>query len=184
MIKFRPVRSREEFGELDEIVVQLFDDLGSGNMAPRKASRAGERNGSLSRRENSRDAALSAADGKHGGANLARGQSSDQDDSEDPSVGLSSFDRDGSEDLFFDEETHRDKSAGLSSEDRELVERTVAELASRPHAYLLLELISDGLVRRKADVPPDGPAPIDGDEQPARSSAAIKPRPASDRKET
>lgn len=185
MIKFRPVlRSREEFGELDEIVVQLFDDLGSGNIASRKVSRAGEGNGSLSRRGNGRRVPLSAAEGERGAANLARSQSSEEGEPEDPSVGSSSFDRDDGEDVFFNEEAHPDTSRGLSVADKELVERTVAELASRPHAYVLLELISDGLVSQKADIPLDGPAAIDGDEKPARSPGAVNAKPASDRKET
>jgi hypothetical protein len=185
MIKFRPVlRSREEFGELDEIVVQLFDDLGSGNTAPRKVSRAGEGNASVSRRGNSRRAPLSAAEGERGGVNLARGQSCEENEPEDPSVGSSSFDRDDGGDVFFNEEAHPDRFRGLSVTDKELVERTVAELASRPHAYILLELISDGLVSQKADIPLDGPAAIDGDEKPVQSPGAANAKPASDRKET
>ena len=187
MIKFWPVpQSREEFGELDEIVAQLFNDLGSGNTEQRTVSRAGERNSASYRRGNSRGAALSAAEWEHSKVHPARGKSSEQDTSEDPSAGSSSFDRDvDSEGLFFNEETHPDKSVSLSSEDKELVERTIAELASRPHAYLLLELISDGLViQKQKDIPLDGPAAIDGNEKPARPLGAVNPRPASDGTET
>jgi hypothetical protein len=101
--------------------------------------------------------------------------------SEDPSVVSSSFGRNvDSQGLFSNEEIHPDKSVRLSFKDNELVERTVAELASRPHAYLLLELISDGLVmqKQKADTP------IDGNKKPERSPGAVNPRPASDRTET
>lgn len=188
MIKFWPVpRSQEEFGELDEIVAQLFNDLGSGNMGPQTVSRAVERNSSLPRRGNSRGAALSVAEWEHGGANLAPGKSSEQDVSENPAVGSSSFDRDvDGEGLFVHEEIHPDKSVNLSFKDKELVERTVAELASRPHAYLLLELISDGLGMQKqnADIPLDGPAAIDGNKEPARPPGAVDPGTASDKMET
>jgi hypothetical protein len=188
MMKFRRVpRSREEIGELDEIVAHLFNDLASGNIAPRTVSRPGETNRSLSRRGTSRAAALSAAQCERGGANPGRGKSSEQDLSEDSSIGWSPFDRDvDDEGLLFDEEINPDKSISLSLEDKELVERMVAELASRPHAYLLLELVSDGLVmeKQKADIPLDGPAAIDGDKKPARPPGAVNPRPVSDGTET
>jgi hypothetical protein len=186
MIKFWPVlRSREELGELDEIVAQLFNDLGSGDTVQRTVSRAAERNGSLSRRGNSRGAAPSAPAWENRKANLARAKSSEQDRSEDPSV--ASFDWDVSgEGLFFDEERHPDKPADLSFEDKELVERTVAELATRPHAYRLLELIFDGLStpKQKADIPLDDTSAIDGGQKPARPPGAVNPRPASDETET
>jgi hypothetical protein len=186
MIKFWPVpQTREEFGELDEIVAQLFNDLGSSDTAQRTVSRVAERNGSLSRRGNSRGAAPSAPAWEHSKANLARGKPSEQDTSEDPSV--TSFDRDvDSEGLFFDEEGQPDKPADLSFEDKELVERTVAELATRPHAYRLLELIFDGLStpKQKADISLDDPSAIDGGQKPARPPGAFNPRPASDETET
>jgi hypothetical protein len=187
MIKFRPVpQSREEFGELDEIVTQLFNDLGSDNVAPRTVSRPGEKNGSLSRRGSSRGAASSAAEWENSKANLPRGKSTEQDRSEDRSIGTS-LDRDvDGEGLLFNEEVHPEESENLSFEDKELVERTVAALASRPHAYRLLELISDGLSmpEQKADIPLDSPVAIDGNEKLAQPLGAVNPRPASDVTET
>jgi hypothetical protein len=175
-------RARAAYGELDEIVVQLFDDLATEGELPESAVPAARRAASSqpgSRRPNHRPMPASTADSaprRDLGVRLARNAAS-ENEPDGPAPRAAVPDQFDIERLFPDESQREDDADSLMPEEEKFIEHVVAWLAPRPNADLLLDRIEDTLWLNAAGVSRHDPAEKEhGDESaPPETAAEAKP---------
>jgi hypothetical protein len=121
-------RTREAYGELDEIVVRLFDDLASEDELPRSAVSAARR---------------AAASGRDSGVRPAHSNNSDNPPT-GPTPRVTAPGELDIERLFADK-SRLYENAAFTLEEQKFIQDTVAWLAPRANADLLLDRIEEDL---------------------------------------
>jgi hypothetical protein len=143
-------RTRAAYGELDEIVVQLFDDLAAGDDLPESAVSSPMRGVSSqrsSRRPIHRSVPTSTVDSAQRfdlDARPTRNHTpQSQPNGSTPRTSVpEEFDM---EPLFADESRSSDAAESLTREEEKFIEDVVSWLAPRPNAGLLLERMEENL---------------------------------------
>jgi hypothetical protein len=175
-------RTRAAYGELDEIVVRLFDDLAAQDKLPESTVSAVRRAASpqpSSRRPNHRPMPASAADSaprRDLGVRPVRNAAS-ENEPDGPTPRPAVPDEFDIERLFADESQHDDDADSLTPEEEKFIEHVVAWLAPRQNADLLLDRIEQTLWLNAAAVSRHDPAEKEhGDESaPSETAAEVKP---------
>jgi hypothetical protein len=182
MTHIRPKQwNRLAFGELDEIVAQLFDDFASGDALIRKTEPVAKRNGpapSNLHREIDRSEQVSTEETARSPTDGMAGRSPKNIPHKSQIFDSSSVA--DHEERFTDETWYEGQSASLTltPEEELFVKHTAAWLAPRPNADLLLERILEVARHQEAGVPPPNGVEIEGGGS-ERSSEAVRAKPAS-----
>jgi hypothetical protein len=184
MTQTRPRQwNRSAFGELDEIVVQLFDDLANGKARLRRAAPVAKKNGPAQPnldREIDRSVQVPTTEAARSSTEAAGSRPPKNVVSESQFDSLARDTVADDEELFTDELWYQDESASLAltPEEEQFVKDAAAWLAPRPNADLLLERMCEVVLHQDAAVPPLNGVEIDACDGSDRSSEAVRAKPA------
>ena len=141
-------RSRSAYGELDAIVVQLFDDLATEDGLPRSAVSAAMRAASSQRSPRPADqrprpaSSVESRPRRDQGERLTGDEASENEPNGPAQRGGASEEFD-LERLFAEESRLEEDAQSLTPEEEKFIQDAVAWLAPRPNADLLLDRIQE-----------------------------------------